>query len=275
MRLTRSSGRELVRPVFGGRTVPSPSPSKVSREMAVSYVSAAWPVRCCFPDLDGDRTHSIPAVPCRPCSEWDMIPSRAAHLENDTHARSRQCANAHPNGRDARLRGSSFCFPSRRQLTFMSPMTLIAVRQRSRNQSTVSRTGMNCTGRPTAVKTMVIVTRPASGIPAAPTEQYAQDDHELLVHAQVHPDHLRNKQGRHGLVESSAVVVKIRSDQCAHAGGWSRNPRDLSAPHRSPASWLLSSPSKAMTSASRPPNSSHGRTQDPSGCGRDNGWPGS
>jgi hypothetical protein len=29
------------------------------------------------------------------------------------------------------------CFPSRRQLTFMSPITLIAVRQRSRNQSIV------------------------------------------------------------------------------------------------------------------------------------------
>ena len=49
-------------------------------------------------------------------------------------------------------------------------MTLIAVRQRSRNQSTGSSSAMYPVGKPTAVKTSVMVTRPASGIPAAPTE---------------------------------------------------------------------------------------------------------
>jgi len=52
----------------------------------------------------------------------------------------------------------------------MSPKTLIIVRQRSKNQSTVSSKAMYSVGSFTAVKTSVIVTSPASGIPAAPTD---------------------------------------------------------------------------------------------------------
>ena len=55
-------------------------------------------------------------------------------------------------------------------VTVMSPITLIAVRQRSRNQSTVSSSGMYSVGRLTAENTAIIVTSPASGMPAAPTE---------------------------------------------------------------------------------------------------------
>ena len=51
----------------------------------------------------------------------------------------------------------------------MSPITLMAVRQRSRNQSSGSSSGMYSVGRWTAEKTASIVTSPASGMPAAPT----------------------------------------------------------------------------------------------------------
>ena len=72
--------------------------------------------------------------------------------------------------------------PSRRQLTFISPMTLIVVRQRSRNQSTVRSSTMYSVGSPTAVNTRVMVTSPASGIPAAPTEAInGRQHHQQLL----------------------------------------------------------------------------------------------
>ena len=46
----------------------------------------------------------------------------------------------------------------------------MTVRHRSRNQSTVNSTAIYSVGSPTAEKTIVIVTSPASGMPAAPTE---------------------------------------------------------------------------------------------------------
>lgn len=52
----------------------------------------------------------------------------------------------------------------------LSPQTLTAVRNRSKNQSTDRRIPMYSTGNPTALSTITIVTKPASGIPAAPME---------------------------------------------------------------------------------------------------------
>ena len=49
-----------------------------------------------------------------------------------------------------------------------SPQTFTAVLKRSRSQSTDRIKPMYSTGKPTALRTITMVTRPASGIPAAP-----------------------------------------------------------------------------------------------------------
>ncbi len=49
-----------------------------------------------------------------------------------------------------------------------SPHTFIVVRHLSKNQSIINIMEIPSIGKPTAYKTMTIVTRPASGIPAAP-----------------------------------------------------------------------------------------------------------
>src|SRR5204862_8311851 len=68
------------------------------------------------------------------------------------------------------LLACDFVFPSSMHDTFTSPITLIIVRQRSRNQSTGRSQKTASGGRWTALKTSVMVMRPASGIPAAPTD---------------------------------------------------------------------------------------------------------
>jgi len=48
--------------------------------------------------------------------------------------------------------------------------------------------GQNCAGRPTELKTSVIVTRPASGIPAAPRSKHRSDhDEQLLWKGKIRP----------------------------------------------------------------------------------------
>ena len=58
---------------------------------------------------------------------------------------------------------------SRSTATVMSPRTLEVVRQRSRNQSMVSRTGILSAGSPTAAKIRGRVTKLPDGMPPAPT----------------------------------------------------------------------------------------------------------
>ncbi len=50
----------------------------------------------------------------------------------------------------------------------LSPQTLTVVRNRSRSQSIVRMSPIPSIGNPTALRTITIVTSPASGIPAAP-----------------------------------------------------------------------------------------------------------
>src|SRR5271166_6707298 len=64
--------------------------------------------------------------------------------------------------------GSGLQTRSRSMATVMSPRTLDVVRQRSRNQSTVSRIGIFSAGRRTAAKMRGSVTKLPEGKPPAP-----------------------------------------------------------------------------------------------------------
>ena len=72
------------------------------------------------------------------------------------------------NPRDPRAVQSAAKLVSTTAAPIASPHTLTAVRKRSSSQSIERINPIYSTGRPTALRTMTIVTRPASGIPAAP-----------------------------------------------------------------------------------------------------------
>jgi len=92
------------------------------------------------------------------------------------------------------------------KLTVISPITLMAVRHRSRNQSTVTVRTM-CVGRPTELKTSVIVTRPASGIPAPRSKHRSDHDEQLLW-----KERFAGAQMGHRLAKSRAVIVEVAAD---------------------------------------------------------------
>ena len=85
---------------------------------------------------------------------------------------------------------------SSRTATVMSPSTFEVVRQRSRNQSIVSRTGILSAGSPTAAKISGRVTKLPEGMPPAPTlaTSVVSDDDHLVDRAEVEPDRLRHEQ---------------------------------------------------------------------------------
>ncbi len=89
--------------------------------------------------------------------------------------RSRSGRSGHGGGTSAPSRSTATASAagcavrSSRTATVMSPRTFEVVRQRSRNQSTVSRTGILSGGSPTAAKIKGRVTKLPEGMPPAPT----------------------------------------------------------------------------------------------------------
>ena len=106
---------------------------------------------------------------------------------------------------------------SSRTATVMSPRTFEVVRQRSRNQSIVSRTGILSAGRPTAAKIRGRVTKLPDGMPPAPTlaTRVVRTMINWSIGRQVEAQRLGHEQDGRRLVERGAVVVEVGPD----AGG--------------------------------------------------------
>ena len=106
---------------------------------------------------------------------------------------------------------------SSRTATVMSPRTFEVVRQRSRNQSIVSRTGILSAGSPTAAKINGMVTKLPDGIPPAPTLATSVVSTMMTwsTGRRLKPERLGHEQRGGRLVERGPVVVEVRAD----AGG--------------------------------------------------------